>query len=65
MIEKGGYEGDWMAVCNGCTFFEELYDTTWQHVIQWFKDNKWKFRKNGKEWEHYCPECQKEGKVPT
>lgn len=52
----------WEVSCDGCSAGEERIDMddapTFQDVVKEIKERDWVVRKNGREWEHLCPECQ-------
>jgi len=55
MIEKI-HKSEYMVVCDNCGEGREL--ESWEHVLEFMREEGWKKRLIDGEWKHYCPECQ-------
>lgn len=62
MIEKIGYieqEIMYFVFCDEkcCSFKAEIEEIDFNRLLEVLKERGWMFKKNGWEWEHYCPDC--------
>jgi len=55
MIEKI-YKNNYMLTCDNCGEGEEF--DSWVDVIEFMREEGWRMKLVGGEWEHYCSECQ-------
>jgi hypothetical protein len=46
------------ATCNQCGEDITLAYGDWDEFMEQFRSAGWRSRKNGEEWEHFCPECR-------
>jgi hypothetical protein len=49
--------------CDGCNDDLTIHADSWGEMMEEFKDNGWRAIKKDGDWEHYCPECQKNGRL--
>ena len=50
-----------MVTCDNCGDGQEF--DSWADVMEFMREEGWRKKLVGGEWEHYCPECQEsEGK---
>lgn len=52
--------GELVAECNECGTEFNGGTLEWSEFIEDLKSNDWKFRKEGTEWEHFCPDCTRD-----
>lgn len=51
--------GKYIVYCDGCD--DTLIDgATWREAVEAVNSNDWKFKKVDGEWEHCCPNCQRD-----
>lgn len=56
MIDKDGYS--YMVICDNCGEGAEV--NTWDEALVFLREEGWQKKKNGKSWNHFCPECKED-----
>jgi hypothetical protein len=62
MIEPDNDLGTYTIICDmpACGTENTYNADSWQDFIDQAKEDGWKIKRNGDEWEHFCPDCAQE-----
>jgi hypothetical protein len=55
-IQRRVYSNRHELTCDNCGNSEQGF-LSFNEAADWAKENDWKARKNGDEWENWCPDC--------